>query len=75
MESLEQEIVMSQDECIILKDKCEITYSERNVVISDNKHLNAKIDALCNSIDIIEAKERMTHSFRHPWSKAPGLGS
>mgnify|MGYP001545747934 FL=1 len=28
IESLEHELVMSKDECIILKDKCEITYSE-----------------------------------------------
>ena len=46
---------MSQYECIILKDKCEITYFERNVLISDKKHLNGKIDALHNSIDLLEA--------------------
>ena len=66
---------MSQYECIILKDKCEITYFERNVLISDKKYLNAKIDALHNSIDLLEANQRMTHNFCHPWSKAPGLGS
>ena len=75
IESLEHELVMSKDECIILKDKCEITYSERNILISDNKHLNAKIDALHNSVHMLEADIRMTHNFRHPWSKAPGLGS
>ena len=66
---------MSQNECIILKDKCEITYSKRNVLIFYNKRLNAKIDVLHNSIDILEANERVTHNFRHPWSKALGLGS
>ena len=34
-----------------------------------------KIDALHNSIDILEANQRMTHNFRHPWSKAPSIGS
>ena len=75
IESLERELVMSQDECIILKDKCEITYSERNALVSDNKRLNAKIYALYNSINILEANKRMAHNFRYPWSKAPSLRS
>ena len=74
IESLEGELVMSKDKCIILKEKCEITYSKRNILIYDNKRLNAKIDALHNSIDMLEANERMTHNICHPWSQAPGIG-
>ena len=57
IESLEHELVMSKDECIVLKDKCEISYSKRNILIFDNKRLNSKIDALHNSIDIVEANQ------------------
>ena len=75
IESLEHELVMSKDECIILKEKCEITYSERNILISNNKCLNAKIDAMHHAIDILKANEQMTYKSRHFWSKALALKS
>ena len=52
-----------------------ILFFERNTLVTDNKRLNAKIDALDNCIDIVEENELMTHNFHHPWSKAQGLGS
>lgn len=45
---LEKELVMLNNEYIILKDKWEITFRERNILVSNYKCLNAKIDALHN---------------------------
>lgn len=45
------------------------------MLVNDDKRLNAKIVSLHNLNDVLEGNERMTHNFRHPWSKSPGLGS
>lgn len=45
IESLERELVMSKDECVIFKDKCESMLSEGNILVTDNKRMNANIDA------------------------------
>jgi len=57
-----------------LNEKCEISISERNHLVKDNKRLNSKINSLHNSIDVLEANENTSNNFRHPWSKAHGLG-
>lgn len=58
IESLEWELLMAKDKCIILNDKREISISERNILFCDNKRLNAKICSLHNSIDVLEANEK-----------------
>lgn len=75
IESLERELVIDKDECIILNEKCGISITKRNISVSDNKHLNAKIDSLNKSIDVLEANEKMTQNFCYPLLKAPGLGN
>lgn len=73
IESLESEFVKAKHECIILNEKCDISVSERNLVVNNNICLNASIDSLHNSIDMIELNRRMTHTLFHPLSTAPGL--
>mgnify|MGYP001599621588 CR=1 FL=1 len=58
---------------LFFTNKYEITLSERNILGTNNKRLDAKIDALHNSIDVLESKQRMTHNSLHPWSKALGI--
>lgn len=75
IDSLENEIVIAKDEYIILSDKYALSLSETNVLVFDNMCLNATIDKLHKSIDMIQAHEHMNHNFHYPWSKHLSLGS
>ena len=57
---------MAKNECSILKGKCEITFNERNILVTYNQCLNAKIDAIHNSIYVLNANVRITHKFLSP---------
>ncbi|KAL4573036.1 hypothetical protein LXL04_019829 [Taraxacum kok-saghyz] len=74
IDSLERELIIAKDDCIIVNDRCMISLNERNILLADNVRLNNAIDKLHKSIDIVESNENMTHNFRYPWSKRAGLG-
>ena len=75
IDSLERELMIAKDECIIVNDKCNVSVRERNILLADNVRLNNAIDKIYSSIDKVESFNNMTHNFRYPWSKTAGLGS